>query len=201
MQYRVFFSYQYLADKSRADQIRTIVARKGIDAVSDDDLDIVEPGSDEAIRNRIDERMRGRCCTVVLVGENTAGRRWVNYEIIKSWNDGMGVVGLFVEGLENRDGQESGAGELPFSEFWCDGRFRLRSMRDHPVLGVESYGSFRLSTFVKCYYPRGLSSNMGYEWIGENLDFMIEEAIETREAYPHLKCRLGSSSDRDQQVR
>ncbi len=33
--------------------------------------------------------MKYRSCTVVLVGENTANRKWINHEIVESWNAGM----------------------------------------------------------------------------------------------------------------
>ena len=28
---------------------------------------------------------------IVLIGESTANRKWINYEITKSWNDHKGV--------------------------------------------------------------------------------------------------------------
>ena len=41
--------------------------------------------------------MYGRSFTIVLAGSNTANRKWINYEIIKSWDDGMGVVGIHIK--------------------------------------------------------------------------------------------------------
>ena len=51
---------------------------------TDNDWEVVKKGGDQAIRKWISEQMRGRSCSVVLVGEKTAGRKWINYEIIKS---------------------------------------------------------------------------------------------------------------------
>jgi hypothetical protein len=31
--------------------------------------------------------MSGRSVAMVLVGKETAGRKWINYEIGKAWND------------------------------------------------------------------------------------------------------------------
>jgi hypothetical protein len=39
-------------------------------------------------------RWNGKTCTVVLVGEITVGRNWINHEIAKSWDKGLGVVGI-----------------------------------------------------------------------------------------------------------
>nr|WP_304441087.1 TIR domain-containing protein [Ignatzschineria sp. F8392] len=32
--------------------------------------------------------MKGRTCTVILAGKNTANRKWINHEIVESWNKG-----------------------------------------------------------------------------------------------------------------
>src|SRR3989344_5555990 len=72
------------------------------------------PSSHDAIKRWIKEQMEYRSCTVVLVGKNTANRKWINYEIIKSWDEGMGVVGIYVHGLKNSDGYISEKGENPF---------------------------------------------------------------------------------------
>jgi len=59
--------------------------------------------------------MRRCTCTVVLVGSNTANRKWINHEIIKSWNDSMGIVGIYIHGLKNSAGEISKKGDNPFS--------------------------------------------------------------------------------------
>ena len=48
--------------------------------------------------------MKYRSCTVILVDQNTANRKWINYEIIESWHAGMGIVGICIHGLKNQDG-------------------------------------------------------------------------------------------------
>ena len=35
----------------------------------------------------------------MLVGSDTAGRKWISYEIDKSWDDGEGVLGIYVHNL------------------------------------------------------------------------------------------------------
>jgi len=58
--------------------------------------------------------MKYRSCTIVLVGSKAARRKWINYEIIKSWNESMGLVGIYIHGLKNSDGCISEKGNNPF---------------------------------------------------------------------------------------
>ena len=54
--------------------------------------------------------MKGKECLVVLAGEKTAGRRWVNYEIEKAWKDGLGVLAIHINNLKDFDGNQSKKG-------------------------------------------------------------------------------------------
>jgi hypothetical protein len=45
---------------------------------------------------------------------NTANRKWIEHEIVKSWDAGMGVVGIHIHGLKNLDGKVSTKGRNPF---------------------------------------------------------------------------------------
>ena len=101
MKRRVFYSFHYEADNWRAAQVRNIGAIKGNRPATDNDWEAVKRGGDAAIRRWIAGQMHGRSCTVVLVGTNTANRKWINYEIVESWKQGMGVVGIHVHGLRD----------------------------------------------------------------------------------------------------
>ncbi len=50
----------------------------------------------------------------MLVGSSTANRKWINHEIIKSWDDGMGVVGIHIHGLRNLDRKVATKEKNPF---------------------------------------------------------------------------------------
>jgi hypothetical protein len=118
-----------------------------------------------AIQRWIDDQMYGKSCVVVLIGENTAGRRWINYEIEKGWNDGKGVLGIHIHKLKDRYGDTAGKGDNPFDDICVD--------------------STPLSDIVPTYDPGGwLSDSRGvYSEINENLADWIEEAIEIRSRY------------------
>ena len=159
---RCFFSFHYEPDNSRAAQVRNMGMVDGNRPVSDNDWESIRRGGDRAIRNWIGDQLHGRSCTIVLVGTNTAKRKWIDYEIIESWNQGMGVVGIHVHGLKNLNGRISGRGPNPFA---------------HIGYGTSST---KLSSIVRSYNPQGTNSKARYAWIKKYLEDAVEEAIEIR---------------------
>lgn len=161
---RCFYSFHYVPDNWRASTVRQIGAIEGNQPASDNDWESVAsgPNQDEKIKRWIAQQMQGRSCTIVLVGANTAQRKWINYEIIKSWQDGLGVVGIRIHGLKDRHGQVATQGLNPF---------------DHITHGPSQKP---LSTLAKCYNPAGSTSQERYAWITQHLSNAVEEAIRIR---------------------
>ena len=91
---RAFYSFHYTPDNWRASQVRNIGVIEGNRPATDNDWEVVKRGGDTAIARWIRDQMKGKSCTIVLVGTNTAGRKWINYEISESWNQRMGIVGI-----------------------------------------------------------------------------------------------------------
>lgn len=162
---RVFYSFHYRQDNWRAAMVRNTGSIDGNSPASDNDWETVKKGGDAAIKRWIATQMTGRTCTVVLVGSNTANRKWINYEIVKSWNDGMGVVGIRVHGLKDQDGLTSLKGGNPFQ-----------------FIPYGNTGDV-LSSVVKCYDPAGYTSQERYAWISKYLGDAIEKAISIRTKY------------------
>ena len=160
---RAFYSFHYIPDNWRAAQVRNIGAVEGNKPATDNDWEMITRGGDDAIKRWIAGQLKGRSCTIVLVGRNTANRKWINYEIVRSWDDGMGVVGIRIHGLKNSGGVITNSGKNPF---------------DYITHGNSKK---KLSEIVKCYYPQGSNSQERYEWISENLETAVEEAIGIRE--------------------
>lgn len=161
---RVFFSFHYKPDVIRASQVRQIGALEGNKSATDNDWEKITSGGDPAIKKWIEDQLKGRSCTVVLVGQNTADRKWINYEIVKSWDAGMGVVGIRIHGLKNIDRNIATIGNNPF---------------DYVTHGLTKKS---LSSIVKCYNPAGVDSKERYAWISKHLENAIEEAIKIRSA-------------------
>ena len=78
---RVFFSFHYDLDNWRAATVRNMGQIEGNRPVTDNDWEAIKRGGKGAIKNWIDGQIEGRSCTIVLVGRETAGRRWIKYEI------------------------------------------------------------------------------------------------------------------------
>src|SRR5438552_3191062 len=110
---RVFYSFHYDADSSRASQVRNIGLVEGNRPASDNDWESIKKGGDAAIKRWIDSQLDGRSCTIVLIGANTAGRKWINYEIETSWNTGKGLLGIYVHYLKDLAGKQSAKGSTP----------------------------------------------------------------------------------------
>lgn len=157
---QVFFSFYYKPDNWRVSQVRNIGVIEGNRAVSDNEWEEVVGGGDSAIEEWINDNMKYRSCVIVLVGENTAGRKWINYEIKKAWKDGKGIVGIHIHKLKNSNGDQAEKGNDPFDYVTVDG--------------------LKLSNVVKCYNPPFSTSKFVYEHIEENIEDWIEEAIEIR---------------------
>ena len=165
MKRQVFYSFHYVPDNWRAAQVRNIGVVEGNSSASDNDWETVKKGGDAAIKRWISAQMKNRSCAVVLVGSNTADRKWINHEIIHAWDKKKGVVGICIHGLKNKDGNLSKKGKNPFD--------------------CISYGNSgkKLSEIVECYNPSGTNSKARYEWIEKHLSNAVEEAIEIRGRY------------------
>jgi len=166
---RVFYSFHYAADSWRAAQVRNIGVIEGNSPATDNQWEEVEKGGIPAIRKWINKQMKNRSCTLVLVGQHTARRYWIGYEIKRSWDMGMDLVGVRIHGLLNQYGDESQIGYNPFEDFTVCGHF-----------GYEYF----LSSVVPCYNPPGDNSRKRYAWIKSNLSSVVEKVIEVRGQYP-----------------
>ena len=160
---QVFYSFHYIPDNWRAAQVRSIGVIEGNKPATDNDWETITKAGDAEIKKWIKGQMKYRSCTVVLAGNKTADRKWINYEIVESWNAKMGVVGIYIHGLKNSEGKISKKGNNPFDYI--------------------SYGDTgkKLSSIVKCYNPSGTNSKERYDWISKYLSDAAEEAIKIRE--------------------
>lgn len=129
---------------------------------TDNDWETVKKGGDAAIKKWIDGQLVGRSCTVVLIGAETADRKWINYEIKTSWDEGKGVLGIYIHNLKNADGKQSAKGKNPFESF------------------TMNQGQTKLSSIVKAYDPPFTDSQKVYDHIQTNLAAWIEAAIKIR---------------------
>jgi hypothetical protein len=159
---RVFFSFHYAVDGWRAAQVRNMGRLEADNPVSDNEWEQVKRGGDAAIQRWIDGQMYGKSCCVVLVGQETASRKWVRYEIEQSWKARRGVVGIRIHRLLDRAGNLSQPGPSPFNLV---------------VNGTS------LASTVRLHDPFALDSKGVYAAIRDNLQQWVEDAIALRARY------------------
>lgn len=157
---KCFYSFHYKPDNWRASKVRNIGVIEGNQPVSDNDWEAITKGGDAAIQNWIDGQLSGKSCSIVLIGTNTAGRKWINYEIEKSWNDKKGLVGIYIHNLFDVQNKQASKGKNPFAGY---------SVNDKP-----------LSSIVKAYDPPQTTSSGVYNHISANIEDWVEEAIKIR---------------------
>lgn len=59
---------------------------------------------DAALKKLIEEGLNSTSVTAILIGQNTANRRWVNYEIVKSFDKGNGIIGIHINRIKGTTG-------------------------------------------------------------------------------------------------
>lgn len=160
---RAFYSFHYKPDNWRASQVRNMGVIDGNKPATDNDWEEVKKGGEKAIQRWIDDQLNGKSVAIVLIGANTAGRKWISYEIKKAWKDEKGILGIYIHNLKNSDGEKATKGKNPF--------------------GVFNVGDKSMADIVKAYDPPYSNSTDVYDYIKNNLADWIEKAIEIRNNY------------------
>jgi hypothetical protein len=113
---KVFFSFKY-EDVSRAMVVRNSWVTQGKEAagfVDAANFEKLKARGDGAIQRWIDGQLTGTSVTVVLVGKNTCGSRWVKYEIAKSEALGQGLLGIDVSKIRDfKKATSTRCGQIP----------------------------------------------------------------------------------------
>lgn len=161
---QVFFSFEYNKDNWRASQVRNMGKISDDSTFSDNDWEEVKEKSDEKIKQWINSQLEKRSCLVVLIGATTSTRKWVKYEIEQAYKLKKGIVGIYIHNLEDKDGNQTDKGSNPFYSLYTEKNERLSKY-------VEAFdSSYKSSTYV-------------YSDIKENIEDLIERAIDSSGTY------------------
>ena len=155
---QVFFSFHYDNDNWRAGQVRNMGKVDSSSTFSDNDWEEVKEKTESKIKEWIDEQLNKRSCLVVLIGEKTANRKWINYEIKKAYELNKGIVGIYIHKLKNAKGEQDSKGSNPFDYY--------------SISGVS------MSKYVKCFESNWSASDNVYNDIKDNIEDLIEYGIE-----------------------
>ena len=69
--------------------------------------------SPKVIMGLIDDGMNRTSVTAALIGDETANRRWINYEIIRSFEKGNGILGIHINRIRGKEQTISSRGLNP----------------------------------------------------------------------------------------
>lgn len=111
----VFYSFHYERDVHRVQLVRQIGALEGQPLLGAQQWEAVRRQGDQAIKDWIQKEMAYKRAVVVLIGQETASRPWVLYEIEKAWSDRKPLVGVHVHGLSSMGSVDS-RGADPFTK-------------------------------------------------------------------------------------
>lgn len=117
---QTFFSFHYERDVWRAGQVRNCNLLRSEDQhgfIDSVDWESIKRQGDDAIKRWIAQQLNYTTVTVVLIGAETAGRPWVQHEIIQSWNRGNGLVGVRIHNIKDQHQATDVAGSNPFDLF------------------------------------------------------------------------------------
>lgn len=95
----VFYSFHYERDVNRVQMVRNINALQGQPLLNSQEWEQVRRRGTAAIAKWIHDQMAYKKAVIVLIGQQTATRDWVIYEIEKAWSDKRPLLGIRIHGL------------------------------------------------------------------------------------------------------
>lgn len=161
---QVFFSFEYKKDNWRASQVRNMGKVSDDSTFSDNDWEEVKEKTDDKIKEWINSQLQKRSCIIVLIGSTTANRKWINYEIEQAYKMNKGIVGIYIHKLKDSSGNQTTKGNNPFDYVYAN-------------------NGYRLSNYVKTFDSAFSSSSYVYSDIEDNIEQLIEDAIEKSGTY------------------
>ena len=115
---RTFFSFHYKPDVTRAYVVRNSwVSKPDREDAGFFDSSVFESKKrtgGETLKTYLTTALNGASVTCVLIGTKTYERPWVRYELVRSFQQGKGLLGLRINAIKDLEGNTSDAGPDPF---------------------------------------------------------------------------------------
>jgi hypothetical protein len=185
---RTFFSFHYEPDVRRAWVVRnswvTKVAQHEREDAGFFDSSVFEAAQrdgEENLKRFLREGLYNTTVTCVLVGTHTCVRRWVRYELLRSFMRGNGLFAIRINSISDMKSGPSAAGGNPFGvlAFTLDGdRVKFKEYmtngwqpaRDVPTMPLSdvaySLGQRTNHTFSTLFPIYDWTANEGYKNVG-----------------------------------
>lgn len=153
----VFYSFHYDRDYWRVQQVMQMGSLEGQKILNPQEWEAVKRRGEQAIKNWISDQMKYKTGVVVLVGSETASRKWVLHEIAYAWDNYKPLVGIRIHGLADRNKKTDRQGPNPFEK-------------------VPLKGGGTTADSVPLFNPGGLTSKDVYANIQSNLKTWVASA-------------------------
>lgn len=150
----VFYSFHYGNDVFRVQQIRNMGVIDGDEPVSPNDWEQLKLRGDAAVERWIDDSLKYKRCVIVLIGSETAHRKWVKHEIRRAWELKKGLFGIYIHNLKCPRAGTCSRGPNPFLNWDVDGQ--------------------SMANLVTCYDPTSWDA---YGEISRSLEYWVSSAI------------------------
>jgi hypothetical protein len=111
----------------------------------------VKKKGEEAVKRWIREQLNGTTVTVVLIGTETSGRKYIEYEIDQSWKRDNGLIGIYIHKIKDRSGNTAVKGSDPFVQMGYKG------IKTYDWIDNDGYEN--LGSWVESAYQRAQQRN------------------------------------------
>ncbi len=190
---RTFFSFHYQHDVSRAWIVRNSWVTKVAQGEREDagffDGSVFEAArvGDENLKRFLRDGLSNTTVTCVLVGAHTASRRWVRYEIFRSFMRGNGLLAIRINSIGDLSKQTTAEGRNPFDSLAFTINDRRVLFREHFSTGWAASADVPTMPESDVAYSLGGKTNHTlatlfpiYDWVADrgydNLGAWIEQA-------------------------
>ena len=176
---RVFFSFHYDDVKTfRVNVVRNHGFTKEVGNAGFFDASIWEDAElhgDLAVKRLINNSLENTSVTCVLIGTHTWSRRWVRYEIMKSYERGNTLLGIHINSISDkyRTFYEKGKNPFDYLGFYIDSHGRIKDYQENNGQQWLTYTDLKptFKNFKQQYWDNGYTlSNWVpcYDWIQDN---------------------------------
>lgn len=196
---KTFFSFHYQPDVTRAWVVRNSwVIKDDRESAGFFDSSVFESKrreSDDVLKNFLRTAINGTSVTCVLYATETAWRRWVRYELVRSFIHGSGILAVDMHSILDFEQKKAKSGPNPLN---ClafkvvDDRVKFleknivsekeiwQEYTDAPGMALSNVayklGDKTYHTFATIFKDFDWSSNSGYENIGKWIEAAAKAA-------------------------
>ncbi len=181
---RVFFSFHYQdVIDFRANVVRKHwITKPDREAAGFFDASIWESAKKSgsvAVKRLINSGLTGTSTTCVLIGSQTYKRRWVRYEIMKSFRKGNNIIVVHINSIKGKDSQTKTKGPNPLSYLGVTYSESGKTATLHEKVSnkwrkyseIDGKASYQTGGVAEKYRGKGFNFSRWYkvyDWVADN---------------------------------